>query len=134
MVVQLPELDPTILFLVTLSRLELAPWGHFKSQVYQNNPRSLEDLKDAVKSAVRRLSLSDSCFFRHYLAALLRQIFFMPVSVGTMPAFQTTFELLGCNRAYPEFMRCHHSPATVNVVCRFTNGFLQRVRTVNTAI
>ena len=30
-------------------------------QVYRNNPRSLEDLKDAVKPVVRRLPLSVCC-------------------------------------------------------------------------
>ena len=31
---------------------------HLKSQVYRNNPRSLEDLNDAVKAVVRRLPIS----------------------------------------------------------------------------
>ena len=43
-----PDLTPPDFFLC----------GHLKSQVCQNNPRSLEDLKDAVKTAMRRLSLS----------------------------------------------------------------------------
>ena len=56
-----------------MSRLESCPWpassqdftppdffsqGYLRSKVYWNNPRSLEDLKDAVRSAVRRLSPS----------------------------------------------------------------------------
>lgn len=41
-----------------LTPLDFFLWGHLKSQVYRTNPRNLQDLKDAVKSAVRRVSPS----------------------------------------------------------------------------
>ena len=68
-----------------MSRLEASPWpasspdvtpldfflwGHLKSQVYQSSPRSLEGLKNAVKSAVRRLSPS---LYRAAAEATLRR-------------------------------------------------------------
>ena len=55
-----PDLTPPDFFL----------WGHLKSQVYRNNPRSLAELKEAVKSAVRRLSPS---VCRSAAAAALRR-------------------------------------------------------------
>ena len=40
-----PDLTPMDFFL----------WGHLKSQVYMSNPKTIEDLKKAVSSAVRRV-------------------------------------------------------------------------------
>lgn len=35
-------------------------WGHLKSQVYRKNPKTTEDLKKAVRSAVRQVR-PDTC-------------------------------------------------------------------------
>lgn len=43
-----PDLTPPDYFL----------WGHLKHNVYQDNPRSIEELKGAVKAEVRRVPLS----------------------------------------------------------------------------
>ena len=32
-------------------------WGHLKSVVYQNRPRNLDDLKDAIKTECQRISI-----------------------------------------------------------------------------
>ena len=43
-----PDLTPPDFFL----------WGHLKSQVYECRPKTIEDLKNAVTQAVRRISAS----------------------------------------------------------------------------
>ena len=40
-----PDLTPLYFFL----------WGHLKSQVYRTNPGTIEELKEVVTSAVRRV-------------------------------------------------------------------------------
>ena len=45
-----PDLTPMDYFL----------WGHLKSQVYRKNPKTIEDLKKAVRSAVRQVR-PDTC-------------------------------------------------------------------------
>ena len=39
-----------------LSPLDYFLWGHLKSVVYQNRPRALDDLKDAIATECQRIS------------------------------------------------------------------------------